>query len=530
MSRRNVVTVLTATAAMLVGAPAMSQELKIGLAAEPSSIDPHYHVFTPNLQLTEEIFETLTTFDDSRNIKPLLAESWKNVNPKTWEFKLRKGVKFSDGTPFTAQDVIYSLCRIPKVPNSPSPFTIATRSIVGATAKDESTLLIETSDVYPLLPNDLSKVGIISAKLNNGESVKFNKDGCEASAWPATKDFNSGKLAIGTGPYKLGEFVPGNRIVLNRNDQYWGNKPAWSSVLLRPIKSQGPRVAALLSGDVDLIESPPAQDVPRLQSDPRLAIHSARSARIIFLGLDSVSAVNTAVSGETKNPFKDKRVREAVSHAIDRAAIASKIMGGFAVPAFQLMYGAADTKASSLYNPTLAKELLAQAGYPNGFELTLSGPNGRYTNDVQVAQAIAQMLTAVGIKTNVNVMTPNVYFPRQAKGEFGFRISGWVATTGEMSYPLRSLVATKSKEKGYGTANHNKYSNPAVDALLDQALETIDHIKRRELLQKASDLAMEDVGVIPLHYEVKLWAMKKEVNYKGRWDERTNVSEITPSK
>lgn len=530
MSRRKVVTVLAAAAAMLVGTPTLSQELKIGLAAEPSSIDPHYHLFTPNIQLSEHIFEPLVAFDESRNIKPVLAESWKTVNPKTWEFKLRKGVKFSDGTPFTAQDVIYSLCRIPKVPNSPSPFTIATRSIVGATAKDENTVLIETADIYPLLPNDLSKVTIISAKLNNGESVKFNKDGCEASAWPATKDFNSGKLAIGTGPYKFGEFVPGSRVVLNRNDQYWGNKPAWSSVVLRPIPSDGPRVAALLSGDVDLIESPPSQDVPRLQADSRFTVRTARSARAVFLGLDSMSDVNTAVSGEAKNPFKDKRVRKAVSHAIDRAAIASKVMGGFAVPAAQLMYGAADTKAGSLYNPKLAKELLAQAGYPNGFELTLSGPNGRYTNDAQIAQAIAQMLTAVGIKTKVDVMTPNVYFPRQAKGEFGFRISGWGATTGEMSYPLRSLVATKNKEKGMGTANHNKYSNPEVDTLLEQALETIDNSKRRDMLQKVSDLAMDDVAVIPLHYEVSLWAMKKGINYNGRWDERTNVWEITPSK
>lgn len=530
MFRPTVVFVLAAVGAMLASAPAASQEIKIGVAAEPSSIDPHYHVFTPNLQLMEHIFEPLTGFDTSRNIKPVLAESWKAVGPKTWEFKLRDGVKFSDGTPLTAQDVIYTLCRVPKVLNSPSSFTIATRHIVGAKAKDEHTLLLETSTVYPLLPNDLSKVGIISAKHNNGENVSFNKDGCDAPNWPASKDFNSGKLAIGTGPFKFTEFVPGSRVVLTRNDKYWGPKPAWTKVTFRPIPSDGPRVAALLSGDVDLIEAPPAQDVQRIQGDPRFAVHSARSARSIFVAFDSVSPTNSAVTGQAQNPFKDKRVREAVSRAIDRSAIATKVMGNFAVPAWQLVYGSADTKINGWYNPAKARELLAQAGYPNGFELTMSGPNNRYVNDAEIVQTIAQMLTAVGIKTKVNLMAASVYFSKQAKGEFGFRLSSWMATTGEMSYPLRVLVGTPNKDKGYGTANYNKYSNPAVDTLLDQAMETMDNGKRQQLLQQASDLAIEDFGIVPIHYEVSLWAMKKEINYKGRWDERTNVPEITPAK
>ncbi|HEY8102703.1 MAG TPA: ABC transporter substrate-binding protein [Burkholderiaceae bacterium] len=514
-------------AAMAVVLPAFAQEITIGVSSEATSMDPHYHVFTPNEQLRKHIFEALTGFDQLRRVKPILAESWKETGPTTWEFKLRKGVKFQDGSPFTAQDVIYTLCRVPKVVNSPSSYAIATREIESATAKDPYTLVLKTKGIYPLLPNDLSKVGILSATLNKGDSVEFDPEGCTAPSWPATKDFNSGKLAIGTGPYKYSAYVPGSRVVLTRNDQYWGIKPQWSKVTFRPLVAEGPRVAALLSGDVDLIEAPSSQDAARLRSDARFKVVSEKSARVIYLGA-IVSGSNPAVSGP--NPFKDVRVREAVSRAIDRSAIDSKVMGGFAVPAGQLMYGSEDVKVKDWYNVAKAKDLLAKAGYPNGFEVTLSGTNDRYLNDSQVIQSIAQMLSAVGIKTNVNLMTSSVFFSKKSKEALGFYMSGWMATTGEMSFPLRSLVATPNKEKGYGTTNFNRYSNPVFDKMLDEALATMDDTKRHDILQRASNLAMEDFAVIPIHYEVNLWAMKKNIDYKGRWDEETSVPEITLEK
>lgn len=528
MFRTTVHKLVVCAAVASLSAPVWANELKIGVASEPTSIDPHFNLLTPNEQLRKHVFEALTGYDELRRVKPVLAESWKPVSPKVWEFKLRKDVKFHDGTPFTAQDVIYSLCRVSKVVNSPSSYSIAIKSVVNAKATDPYTLQLETATVYPLLPNDLSKIGIISAKLNNGESTTFNKDGCEGSSWPATKDFNSGKLAVGTGPFKFAEFVSGSRVVLTQNDQYWGGKPHWTKVVFRPIPNEGPRVAALLSGDVDIIESPPAQDAARIRGDARFRIASEKTARVIYLSAD-VGPNNPAVVGGG-NPFKDVKVREAVSRAIDRQAISEKIMGGFSVPAMQLMYGSEDSKAKGWYNPARAKELLAEAGYPKGFEVTLAGPNNRYTNDEQIVQAIAQMLTAVGIKTNVNLMTASVFFSKRAKGEHGFDMSGWLASTGEMSYPLRAIVATPNKEKGHGTINVSKYSNPAIDSLLDQALETLDSIKRRELLQKASDLAMSDFAAIPIHYEVSLWAMKSNLDYKGRWDQETNAAEIKPAK
>ena len=430
-------------------------------------------------------------------------------------------------SPLTAQDVIYSLCRVAKVANSPSPFTFATRNIAHATAADPHTVILETSTVYPLLPNDMSKIAILSAKLNHGDNVRFDRYGCSGDAWPQTGDFNNGKLAIGTGPYRLGEYVSGQRIVLLRNDRYWGAKPAWSRVVFRPLSSDRARVAALLKDEVDMIEAPPPEEVIRVQADPRFTIARYRSARVIFLQFDAVSDHNPAISGVSGNPLKDKRVREAISRAIDRFAISHKVMGGFSQPAWQLLYTAQDHKIAGWHDREKAMALLAQAGYPNGFELILSSPNDRYVNDGRIAQQIGRMLTEVGIRTKVNLLPSNTFFAKRNRKELGFRIGGWMVSTGEMSYPLRLLVATPDAAKGNGTANYDGYSNPAFDRLLDEAMQTLDSGKRQRLLQQASDMAIEDFAVIPIHYEINLWAMKKGIDFEGRWDQELNVEEIT---
>lgn len=525
MFARHIVSVITAIAAMHIAPSAFGEEIKIGLAAAPSAADPHYQLLTPNEQLRKHIFESMTGYDNALRLKPILAESWKATSPRTWEFKLRKDVRFHDGSPFTAQDVIYSLCRVSKVLNSPGPFTTYTRQIVGATASDAHTLILETSGTYPLLPEDMAKIAVISAKLNNGEKMAFDSNGCRAAGWPETRDFNSGKLTIGTGPYQLNEFVPGNPIILNRNEQYWGVKPRWTKVTFSPLLSDSSRVAALFSGAVDMIEAPPTQDVIRVQADPRFTIARYRSARVIYLQFDVGSASNPAVKGENKNPFKDKRVREAVSRAIDRFALAHKVMGGFAQPAWQLLYASQDYKIAGWYDQDKARELLTQAGYPNGFELTLSGPNDRYVNDEKILHSIAKMLSAIGIKTEVRAMKTNDFFAKRKT--LGFWMAGYLAGSGELSAPLRSLIATPNKERGFGTINFSGYTNPALDSLLEQAMETMDGPKRRQLLQQASNLGIEDFGIVPIHYEVNLWAMKKGIDYAGRWDQETSVPEIT---
>jgi peptide/nickel transport system substrate-binding protein len=363
---------------------AQAQELKIGLSAEPSAMDPHFHNLTPNNSLLRHIFDRLIHQDENQALIPGLAVSWRNVDDSTWELKLRSDVHFSDGSEFTANDVIYSICRAPRVENSPSSFAIYSRAITAMRAPDPRTLVVTTPGPYPLLPSELSTIAILSASANGAGPVTFDRQDCKGvGSYPKTEAFNAGPAAIGTGPFKLMRFTKGDRIVLERNDGYWGEKPQWQRVVFRPITSAGPRVAALLSGDVDLIENVPIQDLQRIKASAGYKVVQGLSARVIYLHFDYIDDVPPGVA-ETggKNPFQDKRVREAISKAIDRDAIVARIMGGVAMPAGELlppmMFGADKDAQAPKIDVEGAKKLLAQAGYPNGFTLVLSTPNDRY--------------------------------------------------------------------------------------------------------------------------------------------------------
>ena len=520
--------------AAVLALPAGAQELKIGLTSEPTSIDPHFHNLGPNNQTRKHIFEGLTTQDSDQKIKPELAASWRTIDPTTWEFKLRPGVKFSNGKDFTAKDVIYSICRVPTVENSPSSFTSATRGITAIETPDPLTLIVKTAAPQPLVPTSLSSVGIISAAVFGGENVKFSPQGCEGLATPPKSvEFNDPDKAIGTGPFKLANYTRGTHIVMERNDGYWGEKPQWQKVTFRPLTSSGARVAALLAGDVDMIESPPIQDFDRLKGAGAQIVEGL-SNRIIYIHLDQFKGADWKTPGvrgtDGKNPFLDKRVREAVSKAINRPAIVERIMGGHAVAAGELLpfplYGATKDFPVEKFDPEGAKKLLAEAGYPNGFELTLGTPNDRYINDEKIAQAVAQMLGRIGIKVSVDSMTASTFFSRRNKFEFSAYLAGWGADTGEMSNSLNALVLTLQPDKGYGNTNRGRYSNPQVDELTIKAMSTVDDAEREKLLQQASKAAMSDYGIIPLHFEVTPWAVKKGLTYRPRVDQYTLATEV----
>jgi len=516
-----------------LAAPAMAQDLRIGVASEVTSIDPHFHNVGPNNALRKHIFEGLLGNDQNQKLKPELAASWRAVDDTTWEFKLRPNVKFTDGSEFTAKDVVYTLCRIPTVENSPSSFTVFTRGIGAIETPDPMTIRFKTTAPQPLLPNNLSAVGILSSKLYGGENVVYKAAGCEnLGTPPKSADFNDPAKAIGTGPYKLQNYTRGTHVVLERNDAYWGDTPTWAKVTFRPFSSAGPRVAALLAGDVDLIENPPIQDFDKIKA-AGFQIAQALSNRIIYLHMDQFKDPNwktPGVKGTDKNPFLDKRVREAVSKAINREAIVQRIMGGVAQPAGELLpyplFGASQDMKPVAFDPEGARKLLAEAGYPNGFEVTLATPNDRYINDAQVAQAVAQMLTRVGIKTNVEAMTASTFFSRRNKYEFSFYLAGWGADTGEMSNSLVALVATPDPKTGLGHTNRGRYSNPQLDELIKEAQRTVDDAKREEILKRASKLAMSDFPIIPLHFEVTPWAFKKGLNYTPRVDQYTLATEV----
>ena len=508
-----------AACAVSIGAvPAIADDIVIGLDSEATSIDPHFHNLGPNNQLGFMMYDRLANPDERQNFKPGLAVSWKPVDSTTWEFKLREGVKFHDGTDFTADDVICTFERAPNVPNSPAGFGtyIKGKTFVKV---DDFTVHVKTDSPYPTMVNDLGNVAIVS-----------NEGGCDG----ATEDFNSGKAAAGTGPFKYSEYVPGDRIVLEANADYWGEKPIWDKVTLKPIKSGPSRVAALLAGDVDMINGVPTTDIETLKGRDNVVLSQGVSNRVIYLHLDHFRENSPFVKanggGDIKNPLMDLKVRKALSKAISRELIRDRVMEGLSIPAGQLLpegfFGVSDKLGPEPYDAEGAKALLAEAGLPDGFELTIHGPNDRYLNDAKIAEAIAQMLTRIGIKTQVETMPRSVYFTRASTGadglpEFSLILVGWGAGSGEASSPLRALIASYDKDKGMGTANRGRYSNPDVDALIEAALAEVDDDKRAGLLAEATELAIGELAIIPIHYQVNTWASRAGLKYIPRTDEYT---------
>ena len=520
---------LALAALAILGLPAAAtakdREVSIGLQAAITSMDPHYHNLSPNNSMMLHVFEPLIKRDSNQRLVPGLATSWKALDDLTWEFKLRKNVRFHDGSPFTAGDVVFTLKRVPNVPNSPSSFATFTKPIVDVKVVDPHTIVFRTASPHVLLPSDLASVMIVS-KLH-GENA-------------STQDYNSGKAAIGTGPYKLEEYVPNQRVVLKANYGYWGGEEPWDKVTFKILTNAAARVAALLSGDVQMIETVPTADIGKLSADARYSVVDKVSNRVIYVHLNQRSdAPPPFVTGKdgkplASNPFKDARVRKALSIAINRDAIAERVMEKRAVPAAQLLpdvfFGTSRKLKPAKYDPEGAKKLLAQAGYPNGFALTIHGTNNRYINDDKIAQAVAQFYTRIGIDTKVETMPANVYFTRATKGEFGYMQLGWGTESGEQGSSLRSLLATYDPSKGMGVTNRARYSNAELDSLIAQAMSTIDDKKREALIQKAAEIAMNDTALIPIHYEVSTWATARSHRYTPRTDQYTLAMGLKPAK
>lgn len=501
------------------------KDLVIALSTPVTTVDPHFHNLTPNNGMAAHVFETLVKTDPALKTYPGLAESWKALSDTEWEFKLRKGVKWHNGEPFTAEDVAATIKRIPNVPNSPASFAVFVRAITDVNVVDSHTIRFKTKEPYPLLPADMVSVAIVPKAI--AETAK-------------TEDFNSGKAMIGTGPFRFEQFVSGDRVILTRNKDYYGTQPDWDKVTFRMITSAPARVAALLSGDVHMIEGVPTADAAKLKTDKRVEVSNAVSNRMIYLHMDSDRKTNspfiTAADGKPMeaNPLVDARVRRAISKMIDRNAIVSRVMEGQAIPAGQLLdeafFGTSKKLKPDAYDPAGAKKLMAEAGYPNGFGVTLHSPNNRYINDGATAQAVAQYLSRNGIPTKVDTMPSNIFFTRASKQEFSFILAGWGAASGDTSSPLRALLATNDPKAGMGGANRGRFSSPELDALIAKAVVIIDDNQRDAALAVASEKAIELMGLIPLHYEVSTWASRKGIQYGGRADQYTLAQDVKRAK
>ncbi len=506
----------------VLAGPVLAQQFSLALSSPPTSMDPQFYNLIPNLNVSDHMFEALVTMSPDMKVVPALAESWKMVDSLTWEFKLRKGVKFHDGSELTADDVVWSLDRPATIVGSPANFSTYTKAIVKKTAVDPHTVRITTAEPYPLLLPDLSMVYIVSKKATQ----KVSSD-----------EFATGKGMVGTGPYKFVKFQRDDRVELARNDAYWGKKPAWSKVTLRFIPNDATRIASLLAGDVQAIENVPTPDLKRVRGDANLSLFAKVSNRLIYLYPDAVREKSPFVTDKEgkpleKNPLRDVKVRTAISMAINREAIKERVMDGLAGPTNNLvpinLFGYNPQLKDVKFDPEGAKKLLAEAGYPNGFGLTLHTPNNRYVNDERIAQTVAQMLSRIGIDTKVEGMPMAVYASRGSKGEYSFGLLGWAAQTGEASSPLRAIAACPDPAKGFGAANWLKYCNPKADQLLVKALSTVNDVERLKLLQESAAQVVSDGGVIPLHHQVTTWAAKKGFGLTPRTDERSHAYDFVP--
>ena len=509
---------LAITLAAAIASPAQAQELRIGMSADVSSMDPHAINIAPNNQIGWHVFDALVNVDADVKLIPGLAVSWRAVDPTTWEFKLRRNVKFHDGSPFTAEDVIFSMDRALNLPNGQ--YASFVRAITDKKIVDPYTVRFKTATPYAMVPPDLNSIFIVSKKAASGAT---------------TEDFNSGKAMVGTGPFRFMRYASGDRVELARNDDYWGGKAPWTKVTFRIMPSDPTRLAALLSGDLDLIESIPSPDLAKLKANQNLTLAQKVSWRTIFFHMDQwrdVSPFITDKAGKplARNPLKDRRVRLALSKAISRQGIVDRVMEGSAIPAANLVsppvYGHVKELKPEAYDPEGAKKLLAQAGYPDGFAMTVHAPNNRYPNDEQIALAVAQMFARVGIQTRVDATPISVYLPKMRNGEFSFAMLGWGSFSGDLA--LRALLATPNPEKGFGTWNWSHYSNPKVDQLLEQGFATVDARKREVMAREAASLALRDIGVVPLHHQLASWAMKSSLRYAGRTDEYTFAHDVLP--
>lgn len=440
---------------------------------------------------------------------------------KVWTFHLRDDVKWHDGVKFTADDVLFTFNRVPTVENAPSSYSIYTQPVSKIEVLDERTIRFTTHNVFPLLPQYVARLAIIPRHAAEGKK---------------SADYDKGVAAIGTGPYKFKEYVPGEKIVLTRNEDYWGTLPQVKEVEFRFISNNATRVAALLSGDVDIIDAVPTTDASALKSRSGVRVESTAGVRNIYLYVDQGGERTPFVFDNDKrpldkNPLTDRRVREALSKAINRQAIVKSIMNEQAAPSGQLLpegvMGHVDDLSPPDYDPEGARKLLAEAGYPDGFQITLHGPNDRYVNDSEVVQAVAQMWSRIGVKTTVDAMPSSVYFTRAAKLEFSAGLLGWGTGTGEPDSPMVAVLATPDAERGRGTSNDSRYSNAEFDALLDKALATIDIDEREKVYRDATRFAMNDVAIIPLHHQFNIWAMREGLAYVPQVNEQSLAMNIS---
>jgi peptide/nickel transport system substrate-binding protein len=491
------------------GGVASAKTFKFANQGDALSMDPHSLNESLQLNFTANIYEPLVGRGKKLELVPALATDWKQTSPTVWRFNLRKGVQFHDGTPFTADDVIFSYNR---ARGDGSDVKTYVGEIKEIRKINDHAIDIVTNAPFPILPDVISLWMIMSKKWcedNRATQPVDKRKGIENTA-----SFK----ANGTGPFRLRSRDPSVRTVLVRNLNYWDKtiETNIDQAIFTPIGNASTRVAALLSGEIDMMEPVPVQDAARIGAAPTLKVMQGPELRTIFLGMDQSRNELLFSNVKGKNPFKDKRVRQAFYQAIDVNAIQKAVMRGASAPTGLMIAPGIkgfpeDLNKRLPYDPDAARKLLADAGYPQGFEIGMNCPNDRYVNDEEICKAAAAMLARVGVKVNLAAETKGTYFPKILSRNTSFYMLGWTPGSYDSHNPLFALMATPGAG-GQGQFNLGTYSNARVDELTRQIAVETDVKKRGDMIREAMKIHQDDIGHIPLHQQALAWAMKKNVN------------------
>ncbi len=500
---------LAAISAFFIAAvPAHAATLRWAAQNDILTLDPHSQNHSTTHTFMRHTYEGLVRYSREGQIEPCLSTNWEQISAIHWRFHLRKGVKFQDGTPFNADDVVFSFNRILQPQG--------TNQIIVSGVKEMKKIDDYTVDAVLANPNPvllrqfvdffiMSKTWSVQHKSENVQDYK------------AKEETFASRNSNGTGPYIIKLWEPDKRIVLAANPAWWdkleGNV---TDVIYTPIKSAATRVSALLAGDVDLVTDPPPQDVERLRGEPKLKVFDGLEARVIFIGMDQHSPELLYSNVKGRNPFKDVRVREALSLAVDREAIKRVTMRGLSQPAALMVAPGAHGYSSEIdkvvpVNVDGAKKLLAEAGFPNGFEFGLDCPNNRYVNDEQICQALVGMWARVGLTVKLHAQPFASFAAKLQNFDHSAYLFGWAVTTFDANHALQSLLRSKTTGAD-GSFNLGRVSDAKLDALIDAAKTEMDSKKRDVLLRDALSLARDNYYYVPLHYQTRPWVMKKNVS------------------
>ena len=486
--------------------PAMAAEdqLVIGMASDILSMNPYKFDEGPTNQFMRHIFDTLIQVNAEKEFVPWLAESFEQAEDGlSWTFKLREGVIFHDGSPLTSKDVKASF-EVASNPDSPSAFSIYTNSIESIETPDDLTVIFKLKIVDTIFPFCVSNVYILKA-----ENI-IDKTEQEIADNP-----------IGSGMYKFVEQVKEDHIDIEYNEDFWGEEPEFKKVRFRPISNAATRTATMLSGELDVMMDVPVRDIDRIENSEGINLIKMKGLRQIYLNCDARED-SPLFEGEV-NPMADPKVREAMFLSIDRQAIIDKVMNGHAYLMNSVIpegYVGYEDYEMPEYNPERAKELLAESGYPDGFEVTLDAPNDRYVNDGQIAQAVAGYFEKVGIKVNLNLMPKSNFFThiRVRDNNTMLLMTGWADSSVEGISFLKDMIHSYHPDQNYGTINRGHYENAEIDALIEEGLSEPDPEKRAEIVKKAWQLAAPEYALLPLHYEEDSYAVKDNLQYEARFD------------